>query len=103
MVRGQPSKVGDTRTSPNNYHYTRTHKGWRLTHHIVAEKKIGRPLRDNERVIFIDGKRSNIEPDNLRVVIKGQSSIEKEKARLTERIRELQAQLDELSRPQTRV
>lgn len=67
MARGKNAKVGDTRTAPNGYHYTRTKKGWRLTHHIVAEDKLGRPLRKDERVYFVDGDRTNIIEDNLHV------------------------------------
>ncbi len=99
MVRGQASKVGDTRRSPNGYHNTRTADGWRLTHHLVAEKKLGRKLNSDERVTFKDGKRTNLEPDNIIVVKKGQRSREAIRARLTARIAELQAELDELNRP----
>jgi hypothetical protein len=97
MARGQSSKVGDTRVSPNGYHYTRTDKEWRLTHHLLAEKKLGRLLNKDERVIFVDGKRSNLSPDNLKVIVKGSGSVARQRARLTARINELTAQLNELT------
>lgn len=37
-------------------------------HRIVAEKKIGRQLRDGEVVHHIDGDRSNNSPENLEVL-----------------------------------
>lgn len=95
-MRGKPSQVGDTRTAPNGYHYTNTHQGWRLTHHILAEQIIGRPLREDERVEFKDKDRTNLSADNLNVVKKGESTKARTRARLTARIQELQAQLREL-------
>lgn len=67
MVRGRESEIGDTRTAPNGYHYTKTEDGWRLTHHILAEEALGRPLRENERVYFRDGDRTNLSKDNVQV------------------------------------
>jgi hypothetical protein len=98
MVRGQASKVGDTRVSANGYHYTKTPDKWKLTHHIVAEKEIlKRQLKENERVIFRDKNRENLDPMNLAVVIKGSGSASRTRARLTARIQELTAQLEELN------
>lgn len=97
MARGQSSKVGDTRVSPNGYHYTKCANAWRLTHHILMEKKLGRSLKKDERVVFIDRKRSNLSPDNLKVQVKGEASVARQRARLTARINELQAQLSELT------
>lgn len=96
MPRGKKSKVGDTRVAPNGYHYTRTTTGWELTHRLVAEKELGRALTPEERVRFIDGDRSNRDPDNLEVYEIKQASKEKKKARIEARIEELQAQLQEL-------
>ena len=39
----------------------------RHTHRIVAEQKIGRPLRKGEVVHHIDGNKHNNEPENLMV------------------------------------
>ena len=96
MARGKKSKVGDTRWSKNGYHYTRTSTGWELTHRLVAEKQLGRNLTPEERVRFIDGDRTNIDPDNIQVYEIRQASKEKKKARIEARIEELQAQLEEL-------
>jgi hypothetical protein len=95
-MRGQASKTGDTKTARNGYHYTRTEDRWRLTHHIVAETKLGRSLKESERVTFKDRNRKNLDPDNLIVVVKGATTVARERARLEARIAELQAQLREL-------
>lgn len=92
-MRGKTSQVGDTRVAPNGYHYTRTESGWRLTHHIIAEKVLGRPLREDERTQFVDGKKTNLDPDNIRVIKSGKGSLRAKKARLEVRIKELQAEL----------
>lgn len=63
-----PAKVGETRVYTNGYHYTRTPTGWRLTHHLIAEQKLGRPLVAGERAYFTDGDRKNLNPDNIEVV-----------------------------------
>lgn len=95
-MRGKKSKVGDTRVSANGYHYTRTKVGWQLTHRLVARDKLGRDLTPEERVRFLDGDRSNYNPDNLEVYEIKESSKEKRRARIEARIEELQAQLGEL-------
>lgn len=97
MVRGRKAKVGDTRVAPNGYHYTRTPNGWELTHRIVAEQKLGRPLRDDERVRFVDGDRSNYEdPDNLDIYEVRKGSAAKRRARLEARKEAIEAELAEL-------
>jgi hypothetical protein len=74
-MRGYRSPVGTERIAPNGYTYVQTPKGQRLKHHIIAEKKFGRPINtDVERVIFIDLDRTNFDPDNIDV----QSKKEKE-------------------------
>lgn len=40
----------------------------RHTHRIVAEEKLGRPLRAGEIVHHVDGNKRNNHPDNLRVM-----------------------------------
>lgn len=96
MARGKRSEVGDTRWSANGYHYTRTEDGWQLTHRLVAVDKLGRDLTPEERVRFVDGDRSNIDPDNIEVYEIRQASKAKKRARIEARIAELQAQLQEL-------
>ena len=82
--------------SKNGYHYTKQGSRWRLTHHIVAEKKLGRDLREDERVSFLNGNKRDLHPDNLLVTVKGKASIRQRIARLEARISELQAELDQL-------
>ncbi len=94
MARGKAATIGDTRTAQNGYHYTRTADGWRLTHHIIAEERIlGRPLKEDERVVFI-GDRKDLRPDNLKVIEKGKASIRRRIAALEARKAEIQAELD---------
>jgi DNA-directed RNA polymerase subunit L len=95
-VRGSRSEVGDTRVAKNGYHYTKTEERWRLTHHILMEEKLGRPLKENERVVFVDNDRTNLDLDNLEVRIKTTSTLRKKEANLVARITELQAQLEEV-------
>lgn len=103
MARGQNAEVGATRISQNGYHYTKVKDagmgkpGWRLTHHLVAEEKLGRRLRENERVSFQNGKKRDLRPNNVIVSEKGKSSIRRRKAFIEARIEELQAELDEIN------
>ena len=46
--------------------YEKTHG--KHTHRIVAEQKIGRPLKTGEIVHHIDGNKRNNDPDNLMVM-----------------------------------
>jgi len=99
MARGQKSEVGATRVAPNGYHYTKAENGeWRLTHHIVAEEKIGRRIRAHERVWFEDGDRQNLAPDNL-LVTEGQGK-EKKIAMIKDKIAQLELQLADLENDQ---
>jgi hypothetical protein len=98
MPRGKAAKPGDQRVAANGYHYTRTEKEWRLTHHIIAEQALGRPLTEEERVEFIDRDRSNLDPSNIVVRQQGTGSTRRRIAQLTARIEELQAQRAELER-----
>lgn len=97
MPRGQTSEVGATMVNQNGYHHTKTEAGWRLTHHIIAEQKLGRPIQANETAYFRDGDRANLDPKNIDVRLRASSSIRKQIARLDERIRELKAQRTELA------
>lgn len=67
MARGTKREVGSIRIAPNGYRYIQTENGQRLLHHVLAEKKLGRPLRPDERVYFVDGDRTHVEVDNLDV------------------------------------
>lgn len=93
------SKVGDTNISANGYSYTKTEQGWRLTHHLIAEEKLGRPLHEGERVYFVDNDRTNLDPDNVevrrpKVTKEDKIFLIKEKiARLQDELAELEASL----------
>jgi hypothetical protein len=96
MARGQQAAVGETRVSQNGYHYTKTPQGWRLTHQLVLEHKLGRELAQDERCRFEDGDRTNLSPENLNVYKKRGQSKGKRRAWLESKIEELQAELDQL-------
>ncbi len=69
-----------------------------MTHHIIAEKKLGRPLRAGERARFKDKNRQNLDPNNIEVISAKTSSFRRKRAQLVARIEELQGQLAELDR-----
>jgi hypothetical protein len=92
-MRGSRSDEGETRVAKNGYHYTKTEEKWRLTHHIVAEEKLGRPLRPTERVVFLDRDRTNLDPDNIGVKRKTTASLRKKEAYLVRHIEELTQEL----------
>jgi len=97
MARGQRSEIGSTRTSPNGYHYTRTaDRGWLLTHRLVAEELLGRPLADNERIRFRDGDRENRTPDNIEVYVVKQGTKSKRLSAIDAKIAELQERRKEI-------
>jgi hypothetical protein len=100
-VKGQKSKIGSTRWSPNGYHYTRVAAGWQLTHRVIAEERLGRPLKDNERAKFIDGNRRNIQPENIQVFVTRPQSANKRIATLEAKKAEIDAQLKELYAEET--
>jgi hypothetical protein len=90
MPRGTRAKLGDICIAQNGYSYTQTELGRKLTHHLVAEKKLGRPLKGNERVSFADGDKTNFDPKNIMISIKGENSINKRIARINSQIYELE-------------
>lgn len=95
MPRGHASKVGETNISSNGYHHTRTENGWRLTHHIVAETILGRPLKEEEMVRFKDSDKSNLDPSNIDVVVKKKRPRARA-AKLRAKIMEMQDELRNL-------
>ena len=100
MGRGQAAEVGAERVSANGYHYTKTEdRGWMLTHHLTAEQKLGRPLRDDEIVKFVEPKYKR-DPKNIngvKVIKKKTASLRRRKAVIEERIRELNAELKNIN------
>ena len=100
MSRGEPQPVGAIRVARNGYHYIKTIDGWRLKHHVIVEKTLGRAINTRtERVIFNDRDRTNFDPANLVVTTKRATTKAAKKARLETKRDELQAQIDELEEP----
>jgi hypothetical protein len=96
MARGATAPIGAERCAKNGYWYTKTEAGkWVLTHWLTAEKKLGRPLADNEMVQFVDAKYKSDpkNPSGIRIVRKKTSSLRTRKSYLEDRIKELQAEL----------
>lgn len=98
MARGAKAELGDTYIAANGYHYTKAalngHEEFRLTHHILAEQELGRPLREDERVVFLDGNRSNLDPDNIAVRVKGKATARRRLAQLEARKLEIEAEIE---------
>ena len=96
-MRGERHPLGFERVAQNGYHYIKTPQGWKLRHHLVAEKKLGRPVDTMlERVVFKDRDRTNFDPENIEVIPKLGVTVEDKKLRLQERIDALQGELNEL-------
>jgi hypothetical protein len=96
-MRGELQPIGAERISQNGYKYVKTLDGWRLKHHVLAEKKLGRSIdTEIERVCFKDHDRTNFDMDNIVVEAKKGITKAERKARLASRIDELQGQLAEL-------
>jgi hypothetical protein len=93
MPRGSKSVVGDRFTNANGYTYEKTDNGWEALHKLIAERKLGRPLKTSERVYFKDSNRRNIDPDNIGVKVKLSSSSKARLALVEAKIADLKDQL----------
>lgn len=99
---GSRRKDGDVVIAQNGYSYTYIQNGQGLkrvlTHWLVAEAKYGRPPAPDERVIFTDGDRKNLKPDNVEYVKKGnqKKALQRRLAYLDDRLRELNAERDDV-------
>jgi hypothetical protein len=89
-MRGRPAKIGDETINQNGYTYVKVEHSWRPKAHIIAEKKLGRPLHDDERVRFVDSNRDNFDPDNIEVYDKSKKGIVAQLTRVNQQIAELQ-------------
>lgn len=100
MPRGMLSAEGETNVAANGYHYTKTKDdGWRLTHHLVAERILGRPIDTSKEIVrFIDKDKTNFDPSNIEVIPKGKVSARKRLAQIEARIKELLAEKEDLER-----
>lgn len=96
MPRGKAAEDGNTNVATNGYHYTRQAGKWRLTHHIIAEEILGRPVAENETVRFKDGDRSNLNPNNIVVMPKRVRSIQSQIAVIERKIMELEGERNDL-------
>jgi hypothetical protein len=101
-MRGNESPVGTEVITQNGYVNVKTEDGWKYKHHILAEKKLGRPLKANERVIIVDGKRDDPRLDDIKVVTKKSNksqlpALKKRVVKLQAEVTEMLAILDELS------
>ncbi len=95
MPRGAKAKNGATRVAPNGYHYTKKNDKWHLTHRMIVEEKLGRPMLATERCFFIDGDKTNVDPENIGInEVKG--GIDKKIAEIEEKISDLKIQLKSL-------
>lgn len=92
MPRGVVAEDGDVNVSANGYHYTRRDGKWRLTHHLVAEEVLGRPVDTQTEVIrFRDKDKTNLVPENIEVIPKGKYTVRKRLAEVRAKIADLQA------------
>ena len=98
MGRGKTVEIGATRVSQNGYHYTKCEEGWRFTHHLTAEKHLGRPIGENEIVKILNKREPYKFDDNITVIIKRTSSLRKRKAVLEAKIADYQGQLDSVNK-----
>jgi hypothetical protein len=96
-MRGAAVPDGTRRVAPNGYHYIKVNGSWRLYHHVVAEKNLGRSLKPDEGVYFKDKDRENFHPNNIVVRVKKGTSKAARRARLEAKIAELQAELNSLN------
>mgnify|MGYP001062732174 CR=1 FL=1 len=96
MSRGRAARDGDTFVNQNGYHHTRVEGIWVATHRLLAEEKLGRKLGTDEYASFLDGDRTNLDPENIVVKKRGKTSIRRRRAQLVAKIEELQAELAEI-------
>lgn len=89
MPRGEKSPVGTVIVNVNGYSQTKTEEGWKGTHIIILEEKLGRKLRSGERAKFVDGDKSNLSPDNI--VLADPANARS----ITAKIAKLQAEVDD--------
>lgn len=68
-----------------------------MTHHLIAERKLGRRL-NNEIVRFKDGDKTNFDPSNIEVIQKKTGSLRKRLALVEAKIEELQEERADLLR-----
>ena len=96
MPRGAAKDIGAEFTNANGYTYVKTEQGWTPKQKVIAEEKLGRPLRLDERAYFADGDRRNFDPSNIDVkVVHDKKSPQGQLLIVQAKIDDLQAQLEE--------
>jgi len=97
VARGTESEIGTERISANGYKYRKVDNGvWVLVHRLLAEEKLGRKLNENEYAAFIDGDRTNFDPQNIIVRLRGRASLRRRLAQVEARLAEMTALRDHL-------
>jgi hypothetical protein len=98
VARGQTADIGTERVSPNGYRYRKTGDGWETVHRLLAEENLGRRLANNEYATFKDGDKTNLDPENIIVRLRGRTSLRRRHALVESRISELTAERDMLEK-----
>lgn len=101
MARGSESPLGTEKVSQNGYLYRKIkdREGklrWELVSRILAEEKLGRALHGDEYVTFVDGDKTNLDPENITVRVRGKQSLRKRLAQVEARIAEYSAIRNEI-------
>lgn len=98
MPRGKSAPEGSTYVSQNGYHYTKRNGKFTATHILIVQDHLGRALEPHERVRFKNNDKTDLRFDNLKVTVKGKTSLLTQRARLVARRDELNAQITEIDR-----
>jgi hypothetical protein len=99
LAVGRPrAPIGTERVNSNGYLQVKiAEDDWQYKHRVEAEKKLGRPLEDNERVTFKDGNKQNLDHDNLVIRYKNPVSyLYRKRAYLRRQIQEARFALKQL-------
>lgn len=99
MSRDKPE--GSEFTAQNGYSYRKVKGKWKPVHYCIVEEKIGRPVNPKEeRVVFVDKDRNNLDPSNLIVQpLASKDSVRSKQRRvatLHDKIREMTAEANSL-------
>lgn len=103
MVKGIIRPEGSTCLNGKGYTSIKvaTEEGgsfWKLLHHVVWEKKVGRPKEPNEILYFVDGDITNFDPDNIAVKVKGENSLVRRKAQLIKQKLKIEEELETINK-----
>jgi len=93
-MRGVRARNGATKISQNGYHYTKREDKWYLTHRLIVEEVLGRPITPEERVRFLDKDKTNLSVNNLEVYQIKQRSVKAQIAELESKRDDIDAKLE---------